>query len=153
MIQPQTRLVVADNTGAKSIMCIRVLGGGGGNPKYAGVGDVIRTWAPLGYNQRAVRLHRLAQNVVAEHAGALPQGPDQLRRMTGIGEYTLAAVRCFAFGQDVPVIDTNVRRVLGRYFLGTASPPPKYIGLQAIPRSLQIECVVVAWGWLGRIVA
>ena len=41
MIQPQTRLVVADNSGAKSIMCIRVLGGGGGNPKYAGVGDVI----------------------------------------------------------------------------------------------------------------
>ena len=41
MIQPQTRLVVADNTGAKSIMCIRVLGGGGGNRKYAGVGAVI----------------------------------------------------------------------------------------------------------------
>ena len=41
VIQTQTRLIVADNTGAKSIMCIRVLGGGGGNPKYAGVGDVI----------------------------------------------------------------------------------------------------------------
>ncbi len=41
MIQPQTRLVVADNSGAKSIMCIRVLGGGGGNPKYGKVGDVI----------------------------------------------------------------------------------------------------------------
>ena len=41
VIQTQTRLVVADNTGAKSIMCIRVLGGGGGNPKYARVGDVI----------------------------------------------------------------------------------------------------------------
>ncbi len=41
MIQPQTRLVVADNSGARSIMCIRVLGGGGGNPKYAGVGDAI----------------------------------------------------------------------------------------------------------------
>lgn len=41
MIQTQTRLVVADNSGAKSIMCIRVLGGGGGNRKYAGVGDMI----------------------------------------------------------------------------------------------------------------
>jgi large subunit ribosomal protein L14 len=41
VIQPQTRLVVADNSGAKSIMCIRILGGGGGNPRYAGVGDVI----------------------------------------------------------------------------------------------------------------
>ena len=41
MIQTQTRLVVADNSGARSIMCIRVLGGGGGNRKYAGVGDVI----------------------------------------------------------------------------------------------------------------
>lgn len=41
VIQTQTRLIVADNSGAKSIMCIRVLGGGGGNPKYAGVGDVI----------------------------------------------------------------------------------------------------------------
>ncbi len=41
VIQTQTRLIVADNSGAKSIMCIRVLGGGGGNPKYAGVGDII----------------------------------------------------------------------------------------------------------------
>ena len=41
MIQPQTRLVVADISGAMQIMCIRVLGGGGGNPKYGRVGDVI----------------------------------------------------------------------------------------------------------------
>lgn len=91
----------------------------------AGVGDVIRAWAPLGYNLRAVRLHRLAQKVAAQHGGTLPADPAILRRMTGIGPYTAAAVDCFAFGSQVAVIDTNVRRVLGRYLLGTPTPLPK----------------------------
>lgn len=78
-------------------------------------GDVIRAWAPLGYNRRAVRLHELAQQIVAERAGRLPERLDELRRLPGLGPYTAAAVACFAFGAQVPAIDTNVRRVLERF--------------------------------------
>ncbi len=80
-------------------------------------GEVIRQWAGLGYNRRAVHLHRIAQQVVADHDGALPTDPATLRDLPGIGRYTAAAVACFAAEAPVAVLDTNVRRVLGRVFL------------------------------------
>jgi A/G-specific adenine glycosylase len=85
-------------------------------------GAVIRAWAGMGYNGRAVRLHRLAQTVVREHAGALPATEEGLRALQGIGPYTAAAVACFAFGAQVPVADTNVYRVLSRVHHGTQAP-------------------------------
>lgn len=86
--------------------------------------EVIRAWAPLGYNRRAVNLQRLARIVVEEHGGRLPERLEDLRALPGIGSYTAAAVACFAFGQSVPVIDTNIRRVLGR-LAGSVPPTPK----------------------------
>ena len=80
----------------------------------ASSGDVIRVWAPLGYNGRAVRLHKLAQQVATEMDGHLPQTVAGLRALPGIGPYTAAAVTCFAFGATVPVLDTNIYRVLSR---------------------------------------
>jgi len=79
--------------------------------------EVIRRWAPLGYNRRALRLHALARQAV-ERGGRLPENVCELARLDGVGRYTAAAVACFAFGQAVPVLDTNVRRVLARVFLG-----------------------------------
>ena len=76
--------------------------------------EVIRAWSPLGYNRRAVHLHRLAAHVVQHHGGRLPSDMATLRRLPGIGPYTAAAVRCFAFGEAEAVVDTNVRRVLVR---------------------------------------
>ena len=98
-------------------------------------GEVIRHWAGLGYNRRAVHLHRIAQQVVANHDGKLPTDPATLRTLPGIGRYTAAAVACFAAEAPVPVLDTNVRRVLGRVFLdawldddGRTEPPPEHTG-------------------------
>ncbi len=71
-------------------------------------GDVIRAWQGLGYNRRAVNLHRAAA-VVAEHGW-----PDDLTELPGVGPYTAAALDCFAFGRDVVPVDTNVRRVQAR---------------------------------------
>ncbi|MDE2765198.1 MAG: A/G-specific adenine glycosylase, partial [Chloroflexota bacterium] len=85
-------------------------------------GAVIRAWAGMGYNQRAVRLHRLAQTVAREHGGELPRSVDELRRLPGVGPYTAAAVACFAFGASVPVADTNVYRVLSRVLYGVDAP-------------------------------
>ena len=82
----------------------------------APVAEVIRRWAPLGYNRRAVRLHAIARTVCERLGGELPESVEHLRELQGLGSYTASAVACFAFGQSVAVVDTNVRRVLGRVF-------------------------------------
>ena len=80
----------------------------------APVGDVLREWSGLGYNRRAVNLHRCATQVVAMHGGDLPADLDALLALPGIGSYTARAVLAFAFEEDVAVVDTNVARVLAR---------------------------------------
>ncbi len=80
--------------------------------------EVIQAWRGLGYNRRAVELHRTAQTIAREHGGGFPSDPAALRRLRGLGEYTASALACFAFDKQVPVVDTNVRRVLARAALG-----------------------------------
>jgi A/G-specific adenine glycosylase len=70
--------------------------------------EVIRAWQGLGYNRRAVHLHRAAQ-AVAERGW-----PDDLTELPGVGRYTADAVRSFALGEPVLPVDTNVRRVQER---------------------------------------
>ena len=70
--------------------------------------DVIREWQGLGYNRRAVNLHRAAQ--VVTEAG----WPDELTDLPGVGPYTADAVRAFAFGERVLPRDTNVLRIIAR---------------------------------------
>jgi A/G-specific adenine glycosylase len=82
--------------------------------------DVIRSWAGLGYNLRAVRLHEIARQVVERFEGCIPDSLGDLLSLKGIGRYTAGAVLCFAYGQPAPVLDTNVRRVLGRIFAAEA---------------------------------
>ncbi len=77
----------------------------------ASLGDVIRVWAGMGYNQRAVRLHRAARTIVA---GGWPHEAAELARIEGIGPFTAAVIASFAFGEPAACVDTNVRRVLGR---------------------------------------
>jgi len=84
--------------------------------------DVIQAWSGLGYNRRAVNLHRCAQ-AVAERGG-FPRDPGELATLPGIGPYTAAAIACFAFGAQIAAPDTNARRVLGRAFPGIDVPPP-----------------------------
>jgi len=84
--------------------------------------DVLREWRGLGYNSRAVRLHRLAQAVLQRHGGVLPNDPKELRSLPGIGEYTAAAIRAFAFDLDDAPIDTNVRRIVNRTLFGLEYP-------------------------------
>ncbi|RJQ21894.1 A/G-specific adenine glycosylase [Candidatus Woesearchaeota archaeon] len=71
--------------------------------------DVIVAWSGLGYNRRALFLQRAAQVLAREI-------PSDLRELPGVGEYTARAVECFAFGRDVAVVDTNVRRIFSRVF-------------------------------------
>jgi A/G-specific adenine glycosylase len=84
----------------------------------APVQEVKRTWYPLGYNIRPVHLRGIARETLARYDGRLPSEEKALLAFKGIGRYTAGALRSFAFGQDAPILDTNVRRVLGRVFLG-----------------------------------
>jgi A/G-specific adenine glycosylase len=84
----------------------------------AEVAEVRRLWYPLGYNARPLRLHAIACEAIARYGGRLPEDLEGLRRLPGVGRYTAAAVLSFAYGRDAAVLDTNVRRVLGRVFLG-----------------------------------
>jgi A/G-specific adenine glycosylase len=82
--------------------------------------DVLRAWAGLGYNRRAIQLHRAAKTIVAEHGGSVPETVEELRALPGVGPYTARAVAAIAFGLPVGAVDTNVRRVLGRIAAGGA---------------------------------
>ena len=81
-------------------------------------GEVVAAWQGLGYNRRAVALHRAAQAVVEHHDGVMPRGLAELEALPGIGPYTARAVRAFAYGLDDAPVDTNVGRVLARAVTG-----------------------------------
>jgi len=78
---------------------------------------VREAWDGLGYYARARNLHALAQQVSAA-GGQVPDDPEQLRRLPGVGRYTAGAVACFAYEKPVPAVDTNVARVIRRVFFG-----------------------------------
>ena len=78
--------------------------------------ELKKTWYPLGYNVRPLRLRRIAQRALRDHGGRIPDSYDGLLAMDGIGRYTAGAVLSFAFNQDAPIVDTNVARLLSRYF-------------------------------------
>ena len=78
------------------------------------VAAVVRAWQGLGYNRRALSLHRAAAVVVDRHGGQVPADLGALLALPGVGQYTARAVLAFAFGHDVGVVDTNTARVLAR---------------------------------------
>jgi len=84
--------------------------------------EVIRAWRGLGYNSRALRLRDAARTIVDGHAGVFPTAMEDLLAIKGIGAYTAAAIRNFAFNLPTPCIDTNIRRILHRAFIGPERP-------------------------------
>jgi A/G-specific adenine glycosylase len=111
----------------------------------ASTADVIREWQGLGYNRRALTLHRAAQHVAAHG------WPEDLTELPGVGRYTADAIACFAFERPVLPVDVNVRRVserTGRDFSPAAAQALMDLGktvcLARIPRCgacpLAAEC-------------
>ncbi len=90
---------------------------------------VREAWDGLGYYARAKNLHALAKQVVRRYDATLPQDPEELVTLPGIGRYTAGAVATFAYERAVPAVDTNVARVLRRVFIGEAG------GLRPLPPS------------------
>lgn len=81
----------------------------------AQMADVLREWSGLGYPRRAANLRKAAALIVAEHDGEVPQDEAGLRALPGVGPYTAAAVRAFAFNQPAGALDTNYGRILARW--------------------------------------
>jgi len=79
---------------------------------------VREQWDGLGYYSRAANLHALAREVVRGYEAKLPDDPAELLKLPGVGRYTAGAVASFAYEKPVPAVDTNVRRVIGRVFVG-----------------------------------
>ena len=77
---------------------------------------VREAWEGLGYYRRAANLHQLARTVVKQHAGRIPDEPETLRSLPGVGAYTAGAVASFAYERREAAVDTNVIRVIGRAF-------------------------------------
>ncbi|MBV9972917.1 MAG: A/G-specific adenine glycosylase [Candidatus Eremiobacteraeota bacterium] len=86
----------------------------------ASTADVLRAWKGLGYNIRAVRLKRMAQSVVQAYGGRIPSDSETLLTLPGIGQYTAAALRIFAFERNDLAVDANVRRVMQRILFGAS---------------------------------
>lgn len=94
---------------------------------------VIRAWRGLGYNRRALALRRAAAAIVEEHDGLVPDTLEALLGLPGVGSYTARAVLALAFHQPVAALDVNIRRVLGRAFIGPAASdlPPRELQSRA----------------------
>jgi len=106
----------------------------------APLGDVIDEWAGLGYNRRAVHLHRTATDCVARHGGRLPEHLDELLALPGVGPYTARAVLVFAHERDIGLVDTNAGRFVARCLAGRplASAAAQATADAAVPEG---------WGW------
>ena len=93
------------------------------NVATASSADIIVTWANLGYPSRALRLKACAAAIVEKHGGEVPLSLKDLTLLPGVGTYTASALLAFRHGIRVPVLDTNVRRVLVRFLDGREFPP------------------------------
>ncbi len=82
----------------------------------ARVEDVLHTWRGLGYNRRALYLHRAAKTIRAQFKGIFPREISDMESLPGVGPYTARAVAAFAFGAATPFIETNIRRVYLHFF-------------------------------------
>ncbi len=84
--------------------------------------DILTMWSGLGYNRRALYLQKAAKIIKETYHGEFPKYGIELLQLPGIGEYTASAIRCFAFNEQIAVIDTNVRKVISIHFFNGISP-------------------------------
>src|SRR2546421_7713457 len=113
----------------------------------ASTAEVISVWVPLGYNRRAVSLQSIARQVMAEYDGRIPESIDELLKLKGVGRYTAGAIACFAYRKQVATVDTNIRRVLQRIFIGLEHSEPKLNDVQALALADQVLPAGEAYNW------
>jgi A/G-specific adenine glycosylase len=109
----------------------------------ASVGTVLRVWKGMGYNRRALYLHKMAKIVVETYGGIFPEDEKLLTKLTGLGKYTARAILVFAFGESVACVDTNIRQIITHFFYKDKEQRPEVIQSvadQLVPKGK-------AWEW------
>ena len=90
----------------------------------AAAGEVIAAWQGMGYNRRALNLHRAARIVVERHGGLLPRTIAELEALPGIGKATARSIAAFAFNEPAVFVETNIRSVFIHFFFNGAEKVP-----------------------------
>lgn len=104
--------------------------------------QVLRLWKGLGYNRRALFIHKLATTVEEKYSGKFPQTLQELTKLPGLGNYTARALLVFSYRKDVYLIDTNIRRIIVHYFYnGSAQNERKIVEVaeQLLPKGKSWE--------------
>jgi A/G-specific adenine glycosylase len=99
-------------------------------------GEVLRAWAGLGYNRRAVALWEAAKAIVRDHGGEVPGSVAELSALPGVGPYTASAVASIGFGVPVAAVDTNARRIVARVVRGVEPD-------EVAPGALRLDAVAL----------
>jgi len=103
---------------------------------------VLRIWKGMGYNRRALYLANTAKMIVDVYHGKFPLSEKELRKLPGLGIYTARAILVFAYDQEVPLVDTNIRQIITRFFFGGRPQKPsaiEYVAWQLIPHGKSWE--------------
>ena len=106
---------------------------------------VREAWDGLGYYARASNLHALARVVSRDHDGKVPDVPEELVKLPGVGPYTAGAVATFAYEKPVPAVDTNVARVVRRVFFASRISHPASRQIWDLTRTLVPKNGKRAW--------
>lgn len=101
---------------------------------HASPAEVLRVWRGMGYNRRALYLHRAAKAIVSEYHGSFPISEQELAKLSGLGTYTARAILVFAYCQEVPLVDTNIRQIITHFFFND-SPQREFV-IEAAARQL-----------------
>ncbi len=119
----------------------------------APIAEAIRVRGDLGRYKRVVNLHRTARMIAEGHDGEVPSEPEVPVTFPGIGPYTVGAVACFAFGRGVSFVDTYMRRVLHRRFLGPEVPVAGATEREILALASELVPRGRGWEWNQALVA
>jgi A/G-specific adenine glycosylase len=104
---------------------------------------ILRVWKGMGYNRRALYLHKAAKIIVDQHNNQFPVSEQQLSKLPGVGTYTARALLVFAFGKNIAAVDTNIRQIIMHFFFHDRTQKPSIIQEAAD----QLMPVGESWEW------
>lgn len=95
---------------------------------------IIKSWKGMGYNRRALFLRQMTRTIVEQYEGEVPKDVKELVKLPGLGRYTARAILVFAYGQEVALVDTNIRQIITHFFFHDA--PQKESVIEAVAQQL-----------------
>ena len=116
----------------------------------ASTSDVLKTWKGMGYNRRALYIKKAAQTVVDQYKRVFPKSEQELVKLPGLGKYTARAILVFAYGQEIPLVDTNIRQIITHFFLTNHPQGPALKGLKGRTLEKEVEDIARQLVPLGK---